>query len=255
MAEDEGGAMQEIAEKMTVAILAGGLGSRLQGVVPDRPKVLAEVGGRPFLCYLLDELGRQGVVEVLLLTGHRASQIRDALGESYQGMRLHSSREDEPLGTAGAVRLALPLVRTEQLLLLNGDSFCEVDVTALRQGHEERAAEASLVLWRAPDTGRFGRVQIGRDGRIVRFTEKGVRVGPGWINAGVYLLQRHLIGELPAGRALSLERDVLPGWVAARRVRGQRTSGRFLDIGTPESFAAAEGFFASAVRGEVALTG
>jgi NDP-sugar pyrophosphorylase family protein len=244
--------MSDSMASLSVAILAGGLGTRLQGVVPDRPKVLAAVRGRPFLCYLLDELARQGAREVLLLTGHRAGQVQEGLGTSYRGMRLRYSVEDRPLGTAGAVRLALPFLPSQTILLLNGDSFGEVDLAAFRRQHDDLAAEVSLVLARVPSTARFGRVETDPEGRIVGFVEKGACPGQGWINAGVYLVERERLAELPAGVPLSLERDVLPRLVEAGLVAGHRSFGRFLDIGTPESFAEAEGFFAGA---EVALTG
>jgi NDP-sugar pyrophosphorylase family protein len=247
--------MPDSIATLSVAILAGGLGTRLQGVVPDRPKVLAGVRGQPFLCYLLDELGRQGIREVILLTGHRASQVQEALGASYRGMHLRYSVEDRALGTAGAVRLALASLPSRTILLLNGDSFCEVDLAAFRRHNDALAAKVSLVLSRVPSTARFGRVQTDGEGRIVRFVEKGACPGPGWINAGIYLLERDRLAELPAGVPLSLERDVLPGLVEAGQVGGHRTFGRFLDIGTPESLAEAEDFFADTVRAEVALTG
>jgi NDP-sugar pyrophosphorylase family protein len=246
--------MRESIKALSVAILAGGLGTRLQGVVPDRPKVLASVHGRPFLCWLLDELGRQGVAEVVLLTGYRASEVKDALGDSYRGMRLGYSVEAQPLGTAGAVRQALPLLRAEQVLLLNGDSFCEVDLGAFRRSHERLAPQASLVLTHVPSTARFGQVETDGKGKVVRFIEKGARTGPGWINAGLYLLERQQIAQLPVGIALSLENEVLPRWVEAGLVAEHKSRGRFLDIGTPESFAQAEGFFGGPARPEVALT-
>jgi NDP-sugar pyrophosphorylase family protein len=233
---------------VSVAVLAGGLGTRLRPVVADRPKVLAPVAGRPFLYRLLDRLCRYAVREVVLLAGHRADQIRAALGDRYGEMRLAYSVEDRPLGTAGAVRLALPLLASSPVLLLNGDSYTEADLDAFRREHEVTDAAASLVLCRVADPSRFGSVAVDDRGRVLRFVEKQAPApGPpraGWINAGVYLLRRDLIADLPPGQPLSLERDVLPAWVERGAVHGYRDEGRFLDIGTPESYAAAEEFFA-----------
>jgi NDP-sugar pyrophosphorylase family protein len=231
---------------VTAAILAGGLGTRLRSVVAGRPKVLASVGGRPYLTHLLDQLAAASVREVVLLTGHAAEQVRDTLGESHAGLRLVYSAEPAPLGTGGALRNALPHLSAQTVLLLNGDSYCDVDLAALVQFHRAESAEASLVLVRVPDASRFGQVRMGRTGRVLRFEEKGETQVSGWINAGVYLIDRALVAEVPPGRAMSLERDLLPGWVAERRVRGYRCDGRFLDIGTPESYAEAEEFFAAA---------
>jgi NDP-sugar pyrophosphorylase family protein len=234
---------------LSVAVLAGGLGTRLQPAVADRPKVLAPVAGRPFLCHLLDRLHRHAVRRVVLLAGHRAEQVRAALGESYRAVRLVYSVEDRPLGTAGAVRLALPLLSAAHVLLLNGDSYSEADLDAFYREHEFRGAGTSLVLCRVADRARFGSVAVDDRGRVLRFIEKEAPEAPprvGWINAGVYLLRRDLIADLPLGQPLSLEHDVLPEWVERGQVHGHRDEGRFLDIGTPESYAAAEAFFAGA---------
>ncbi len=242
--------MSDTPPKVTAALLAGGLGTRLRSVVADRPKVLAQVGGRPYLTYLLDQLAKAQIQEVVLLIGYRADQVRDSLGETYRGMRLHYSEEETPLGTAGAVRQALPFFREPLLLLMNGDSYCDVDLATFRAFHVETSADVSLVLRQVEDTARYGCVHLGPDGRVVRFEEKGGTGGAGWINAGVYLMDRSLVAALPPASALSLERDVFPRWVREQRVCGFPCSGRFIDIGTPESYAEAEGFFAGQSDGK-----
>jgi NDP-sugar pyrophosphorylase family protein len=228
---------------ITAAILCGGLGTRLRSVVADRPKSLALVRGRPFLTYLLDRLAAASVGEVVLLTGYRADQVHDALGTTYAGMGLLYSEEPTPLGTAGALRWALPCLSGRTVLLLNGDSFCDVDLPAFCDFHRRHPGDASLVLARARDACRFGRARTGPDGRVRRFEEKGLAAGGGWINAGIYLLDRGLVEELPPGRPASLEREAFPAWAAAGRLHGFRCRGRFLDIGTPAAYAEAECFF------------
>jgi D-glycero-alpha-D-manno-heptose 1-phosphate guanylyltransferase len=233
----------ETLEHVTAAILAGGLGSRLRPALPNHPKVLAPVGGRPYLKYLLDQLARAGMCEVVLLAGYRADEVRQALGTEYAGVRLTYSVETTPLGTAGAVRRALSMLSSRTILLLNGDSYCDLDLDAFWCFHQERCADASLVLARVPDTSRFGRVQRATDGRVLRFEEKRAARLEGWINAGIYLLDRLLIEAVSPALPLSLERDLLPTWVRERRVYGFPSPGRFLDIGTPESYALAGSFF------------
>jgi D-glycero-alpha-D-manno-heptose 1-phosphate guanylyltransferase len=228
---------------VTSAILAGGLGTRLRPAVADRPKVLASVGGRPYLTYLLGQLARASVREAVLLIGYRGEQVREMIGNSYEGMRLRYSVEESPLGTAGALRRALPLLTTPTVLLLNGDSFCDADLDGFRLFHRENCAAASLVLTRVSDTSRFGRVEVLRSGRVERFEEKGSARGRGWINAGIYLVERERIAALPPSQPLSLERDALPAWIAEGCVFGFRHEGCFLDIGTPESYGEAESFF------------
>ena len=231
---------------VSAAVLAGGLGTRLRAVVPDCPKVLAPVAGRPFLTHLLDRLVRSGVREVVLLTGHAAEQVRAALGDEYAGMRLAYSVEPAPLGTAGAVRHALPHFRTETVLLLNGDSYCDVDLRAFRRFHAKKEVGASLVLTPVRDASRFGQVEAADDGRVIRFAEKGPSAAAGWINAGMYLLPRTLLESLDPMQPASLERGLFPAWAAAGRIRGFRAVGRFIDIGTPQSYAEAEAFFNAA---------
>lgn len=228
---------------MTAAVLAGGLGTRLLSAVADRPKVLAEVHGRPFLACLLDQLVDAGLRRIVLLTGHRAEMVERAFGSNYRGAELVYSPEPTPLGTGGAVRLALPHLASDTALLLNGDSYCQVDLAAFHGAHLAARAQTSLALVEVPDTSRYGRVELDAEDRIVGFLEKGGAAARGWINAGVYLLDRRWIEAIPAGRAVSLEREVFAARVG-HGLSGFRCHGRFLDIGTPESYREAERFFA-----------
>ena len=233
----------EFAE-VTAAILAGGQGTRLRPAVTGRPKALANVGERPFLAYLFDQLIAAGTKEVIVCTGYLGDQIPGIFGESYGTLRLNYSREVTPLGTAGALRLALPLFNSNPVLVMNGDSYCDANLREFWLWHRNRQAKATLLLTRTVDTERFGHVQIDRDGNVTDFQEKGSSHGWGWINAGMYLLSRDLLAEIPADRAVSLEREVFPRWVG-RGLYGFRSEARFMDIGTPEAYACSESFFAT----------
>ena len=224
-------------------ILVGGLGTRLRSVVTDRPKVLANVSGKPFLAYLLDQIAAAGIPHTILCVGYRGEQIQAAFGEVYAGMRLDYSQETTLLGTGGALRLALPLISSEIFLALNGDSFCEVDFKAVWAWHQAHQASATLVLTHKTDTTRYGQVSISASGVIDGFVEKGNKAGAGWVNAGIYMLNTELVRAIPAGQVVSLEQDVFPGWVG-HGLFGYPSQGRFLDIGTPESYARAEALFA-----------
>jgi len=229
-------------ENVTAAILAGGMGMRLRPVVADWPKVLAPVHGRPYATYLLDQLAAAGAREVVLLTGYRAKQVLETVGEHYAGMRLIHSPEASPLGTGGALRKALSRLRSADVLLQNGDSWCDADLADFFKFHRLNNADLSLVLVKANDSTRFGQVHVSADARVERFEEK-TEGGNGWINAGIYLIARSLIREIPARENVSLERDLIPHWLAeGRHIYGYRHDGRLLDIGTPESYAAAEEF-------------
>lgn len=236
----------------TGAILAGGLGTRLRSVINDRPKVLAPVAGKPFLAHLLDQLTDAGIERVVLMIGHRAGQVQDTFGETYREIRLDYSVETAPLGTAGALRLALPQLFPQTstafdadcaaALVMNGDSYCAANLSQFDGFHRRRHADASLVLARVAETSRFGKVEMSAGDRLERFLEKQEACGTGWINAGIYLLNRDLIEEIPPGRPVSLEREMFPGWIRSRKLLGFRTEGAFLDIGTPESYQTAEKF-------------
>jgi NDP-sugar pyrophosphorylase family protein len=225
-------------------VLAGGLGSRLRSVVGDRPKVLAPVAGRPFLEYLLRQLVEAGVRDAVLCTGFGADAVAEVMGDGTRfGLRLRYSREDRPLGTGGALRQAVPLLGPGPALILNGDSFVPLPLASLGALHARRAARATLLLARVPDCGRFGAVSVDCEGRIVRFEEK-TRPGPGLVNAGVYLVERTVLEGIPAGREVSLEKEVFPGLIGA--LAGLVVDADLVDIGTPESLAAAQRLFAEA---------
>jgi len=228
---------------ITAAILAGGLGTRLRPVVMDQPKVLAAIGGYPFLKYLLDQLASWRIQKVVLCTGYLGEQIESRFGQDYQGLRLIYSREPMPLGTAGALRLALPLIDSDTVLVLNGDSYCKADFDAFWRWHDLRRSVATLLLVNNPDAQRFGRVRIAADGQIISFDEKKADAEPGLINAGIYLVNRGLIKSIPESGAVSLEREIFPAWIGMD-FYGCQAAGPFLDIGTPESYASAEVFFA-----------
>jgi NDP-sugar pyrophosphorylase family protein len=222
-------------------ILAGGLGTRLRGVLADRPKVLAPIAGRPFLSYLLDQLEAAGVRRVVLCSGHQGDQLETAFGGRYRRLVLSYSRESEPLGTGGALRLAVPSVSGDWLLALNGDSYVDCPLQEFSAWHQQHAFAGSILLTRVADAGRFGTVTVAAGGAIQSFQEKRGLPEPGWINGGIYLLSRRLVAALPQGRAVSLEREAFPAWLAEGLGGYQRTA-PFLDIGTPESLARAEAF-------------
>lgn len=234
--------VQSISD-ITVVILAGGLGTRLQSVVSDKPKVLAEVLGRPFLAYLLDQISLAGGRKVVICTGYMGGQVRERLGDISSSLCLLYSREEEPLGTGGALRLALPCLCSDTILVMNGDSYMDTDLCAYVDWFFRQSREAALLLTKVLDTARYGKVTVGQDENITAFDEKGRSSGAGWINAGMYLMKKSLIASIPVGRAYSLEREFFPT-LAGRRLFGFRAEGRFIDIGTPKSYAMAEDFFA-----------
>jgi D-sedoheptulose 7-phosphate isomerase len=218
-------------------ILCGGLGQRLRPVLPDRPKPLALVGDRPFLEWLVLALAVAGIRRIVLATGYLGEAIEQALGDGRRWqVELVYSHETEPLGTGGALRLAAGKAHGSPLLVLNGDSYCRVQLDRMLRFHRDRQAQVTMWLHRHPDAGRYGTVELGGDGAVSQFLEKG-RSGAGLISCGVYLVERPVIETIPEHRAVSLERDVFPGLAG---LYGMVGSGTFLDIGTPEALAKAD---------------
>jgi len=228
--------------KIIPVVLAGGLGTRLHSVIADKPKVLASVNGRPFLSYLLDQLIAAGFQDVILCTGYKGEMVKEAFGSHYKGLNIRYSQETEPLGTGGALRYALPMIESKVILIMNGDSYIDVNICTFIEWYLKEGHDAAILLTRVPDMNRYGCVKINEEGKVLRFAEKQKGLGPGWINAGVYLLKTFLLNLIPLDRPFSLEQELFPDLIA-KDFYGYFGEGCFLDIGTPISHARAEGFF------------
>lgn len=216
-------------------VLCGGLGTRLASAVPDHPKALAPIAGRPFLEWQLSALSLLGIRRAVLATGHRADAIRRAIGDgSHVGLTIVHSAEPRPLGTGGALRYALEVVPAPLWLVVNGDSWCDIELQRLRAVHRRLAARVTMQLTTVLDRSRYGAVMCDRQGWVTSLAEKSHR-GPGTISAGAYLIARDVISALPAEQPLSLETDVLPSLVG-NGLAALTGAGRFVDIGTPESY-------------------
>ena len=224
---------------MQAIILAGGLGTRLRGTIGETPKPLAPVRGRPFLEYLLDYWIGQGVTRFILSVGYRHEAITGHFGASFHGAAIDYAVEDRPLGTGGGLLLVCSSIAAPApFLVLNGDTYFEARLEALREFHAARRAEATLALFRSPQHGRYAGLKIGSTGEVLTFGtgEKG-----GLANGGVYLMERVLMdGPWQPSSSVSLEEDILPFALrSGKRVFGLECTGRFLDIGVPEDYAKA----------------
>jgi NDP-sugar pyrophosphorylase family protein len=210
------------------------------------PKSLVPVGGRPLLERQLEWLVGHGVRDSVLCTGHGADQVRETLGDGARlGTRLRYSAEAEPLGTAGALRLARSHV-TGSALVLNGDTLAPCDPWALERARWESGALGAVALFRVADASSRGRVERDAGGRVARFIEKDAgHAGPAWVNGGVYAFAPRVWSYIPDTGAASLEREVLPRLAAEGRLMGVEAEGEFWDIGTPEDWERADRRFAS----------
>lgn len=223
-----------------VAILVGGLGTRLRGVVDDVPKPFAPVFGQPFVFYILDMLARHGARSVTLCSGYMAHIVREKTGTEWHGMPIHHSVETEPLGTGGALANAREFLTSRRILVMNGDTWCEPDFKSLLESGSP--ADFLVVAVQVPDASRYGTLKIDSSGRLLAFQEKSHLSAPGIINAGMYLLSQEILAKLPQTKT-SLETQILPGLVEESRVQVVQTNSPFLDIGIPSDYAAAAGFF------------
>lgn len=222
---------------MEAIVLAGGFGTRLRQVVPDLPKPMAPIAGRPFLEILLGSLQRKGFSRVILSVGFMADKITAHFGNVFQGIEIDYAVEEHPLGTGGAVRLAMESSRADHSFVFNGDTFLDLEVQSLEQIWQE-TRQPILVGRSVPDTARFGRLVTDK-GKVVAFTERGLG-GPGLINAGCYLFGKEQLGSYALNTAFSLETDYLAQAVCQTPMNLFVTEGKFIDIGVPEDFSRAQ---------------
>ena len=225
---------------MDAVILVGGLGTRLRDVVPDVPKPLAPIGGRPFLDIVLKQLSGFGDIrKVVLAAGYRADSLLARYRDDRQfGFEIDFSVEHTPMGTGGAICQALPRTGSDDVLVLNGDSYVDYDLPDLVHAHNRHDAAVTMVVTEIDDTARFGslKVDIG-SAKVLEFVEKSASGGRGFINAGVYLLRKSTFAAEPIN-ACSFEKDLLPRFLAC--TYAHVVTGLFIDIGVPDAYRSAE---------------
>jgi len=224
-------------------LLVGGLGTRLRAVVPSAPKPLARVGDRPFLELLVRQLRNQGVRRLVMSTGYLADQIEQEFGDGRGlDVEIEYSREPHPLGTAGAVKFAQTyLQNAADFVVMNGDSFMEVDFGQLIRFHHAHNAVVSMAVRKVPDAQRYGTVRLDSKSRVIAFAEKAGIAAPGLVNAGVYVFRREVLDSIPEGPS-SLEKDTFPKLLETG-VYALEQQGVFIDIGTPEDYVRAQAIF------------
>lgn len=232
-------------EEIPAVILVGGLGTRLRSVLPSAPKPLALVGGTPFLELLVLQLRSQGVRRVVLCTGYLADQINERFDDGRKwGVAIGYSNEPYPLGTAGAVKFAEAYLEQDtEFLVMNGDSFLEVDLRQLISFHRKHGGLMTMAVRRIAEAARYGTVEVNKDGRVISFAEKTAARIPGIINGGVYLFNHDVLRNITEG-PVSFERDVFP-LLLEQGVYALEQHGMFIDIGTPEDYARAQELYGS----------
>jgi len=219
---------------MKAIILAGGLGLRLREILKDIPKPMAPVAGRPFLEYLILQLIRWNIKEIILSVGYMGNIIKSYFsnGEKW-GVKISYSPEKKPLGTGGALRMAAQKINDAQFLVMNGDSFFDIDFNALIHFHRKNNALATMGLICIDDASRYGRVETNRNGKVVSFVEKGIK-GKGAVNGGIYIFNHEIVDVIPSGK-VSLETEVLPVLIG-QSLYGMMVRSFFVDIGIPKDY-------------------
>ena len=226
-------------------VLCGGAGLRLRSITGNNPKSMALIAGRPFLALLLNQLSRNGFERVILATGHRGEVIQEHFGQQAFGLELVYSLESFPLGTGGALRNAARLVQSDLVLVMNGDTYTKASLREYVTSHMASFAEVSLLIVRVDGRTDCGTVMLDANSRISAFLEKADSLNTSYVNAGIYILPRTLLDEIPY-RPTSLERELIPRWIQeARSIRGLICQSTCLDIGTPERYFSAQKLLAS----------
>ena len=221
-------------------ILAGGLGTRLRDTVPDLPKCMAPVAGRPFLFYVINYLRSQGIEQFIFSTGYKYEKISDYLVENFSTLNYSIVIEDEPLGTGGAINLALKNVIDQHVLVVNGDTLFKVSVNDLLTLHTTKKAECTMSLKPLKDIGRYGMVELNNDFTVKGFFEKNNSTS-GNINGGVYLINKEIFTGKAFPDKFSFEKDYLEKTLSLSKGKDKSICGSvqddyFIDIGIPEDF-------------------
>ena len=222
-------------------ILAGGLGTRLKSVVSDVPKPMAPINNEPFLNYVFDYLKHYQIKHVVLSTGYLAYKISEYYKEEYKGIKISYTKEESPLGTGGGIRLAMIKCTTTDVLVLNGDSFFDVDIAAHYNNHISKNADCTLALRKVDNAARYGTLVLGDSNAVETFKEKDNLEKEGLINGGVYILNREVyLNKTEEKASFSIEKDFYEQRITELNMFGFEYEGYFLDIGIPEDYKQAQ---------------
>jgi len=224
-------------------ILAGGLGTRLQGVIKEIPKSMALINGRPFLEYQLSYLEHWRVERVILSVGYKSDVISNYFKNKYKSLEIDYSYEDEPLGTGGGIKKAFEKVKSEAALVFNGDTFFDVDLEKLNAFRKNNNADILLVLRLVDDVKRFGTITNNKENLITDFCEKNNKSGKGYINGGIYFINKEYFQRFDLPEKFSIEKDFFENFHKSNKFYAFQSSSYFRDIGIPEDYYKAQDEF------------
>lgn len=219
-------------------ILAGGLGTRLKHLIPELPKPMAPVAHKPFLYHILKHLQCQGIKEVYLSVGYKSEKIQNYFHEHFHNIQLHYIHEDEPLGTGGAIAHALKQIPSNNVLVMNGDTFLNINLSEFIKAHNNE--NITLALKKVFQSNRYGFVELNNH-YITQFSEKSEKNRDGYINAGVYLINTSFfLSHMPSTKVFSFEKDFLEIIFLQHKIKTHITNNYFIDIGIPEDYQRAQ---------------
>lgn len=220
-------------------ILAGGFGTRLQHIVSDVPKPMANINGVPFLVFLLKKLQAVGISHVILSTGYLHEKIEHYFGSDFENVKITYSQETCPLGTGGAIQFALSKTKTDNILVLNGDTLFDIDFEKFDTFYQEKKTKLIVALRKEKDVSRYGTVQIDENEKIIGFIEKNANSGEGFINGGIYLLNKKLLKNEEL-KTFSFEKEILEKQYLNKDFFALPFDSYFIDIGVPKDYARAQ---------------
>jgi D-glycero-alpha-D-manno-heptose 1-phosphate guanylyltransferase len=214
---------------LSAIVLAGGFGTRLKDIIKDIPKPMADINGKPFLEILLRYLQKNSIKKAVLSAGYKQEKIIEYFKESFVGINIVYSKEDNPLGTGGAIKKALELIDDDNVFILNGDTFFNINLLDMKRFHLKNCADITIALKNMKNFDRYGAVALNKS-RVIRFEEK-KNVKSGYINGGVYILQKDILKDQKD--IFSFEEYLSK---TKKNIYGYKSDGYFIDIGVPEDY-------------------
>ena len=220
----------ELSNLDSAVILAGGLGSRLGDLVKKIPKPALKINGKAFIFNIIENIIKYKVKEIIICVGYKYKVLKKIVGTSYNGVPIIYSIESEPLGTGGAIYNALPLIKSNYFFLLNGDSLFKVNLKKLKKFSLFKNSDVSFYLKKVSDSSRFGKVAIDNQGRVIKFLGKNHQ-GGGFINGGVYYVNKKVLNHYEGEKNFSFEDEILKKQYNSLQMFGLISRKKFIDIG------------------------
>lgn len=222
---------------MQILILAGGLGTRLKDIVSDRPKPMALVNDIPFLQYIINNLKRQNLCDIILAVGYMHDKIKDYFNDGKDfGVSIQYAIEDRLLGTGGAIKNAENLYKGNQIMVLNADTYFNINYAEMIKFHNDKNAKLTIALTKTNDAQRYGKVELDDSKKVISFSEKSNVPTSNYVNGGIYIMNHEAISLIEPHKNASFEKEVIPKILKKYDIYGFESNGYFIDIGIPDDY-------------------